>query len=179
MWLSGTEQNGGFDLGISPDVKAKVQGVLEGCGELDDKCYKETREVLRSANFEIDHKIERRAFTNFLSKTVKGAWDIFLDIAAMLYMSWELRSKEQHGDFDSFTFIPASKAGEAAKLETATDVVISAGGTAIATIKPTPNPTGLKGCVVITVSYLLHFLSEPFIGPTPLRLRQSHQRTMA
>jgi hypothetical protein len=132
-----------------------VQGVLEGCGQVDDNCYKEILEVLRSANFEIDHKIEGRAFRHFLSKTikiaVKGALNIFLDIEAMLLLSWKLKFKELHGDLDSVAFIPASKVADAARLQTATDVVISAGGTAIITIKPTPNPTSLKGCVVFTV----------------------------
>jgi hypothetical protein len=123
--------------------------VLDACGQPDDKCYKDTREVLRSANLEIDHKIERRDFRQLLSKTVKGALGYFLDIAAMLYISWELKFKDQHGEFDSFKFIPLSKAGEAAKWETASDVIVSAGGTAVATIKPTPHPTSLKGYVVI------------------------------
>ncbi|KAH7083730.1 hypothetical protein FB567DRAFT_529797 [Paraphoma chrysanthemicola] len=145
IWLTGSEEKGGFDLGLSPDVKAKVQGVLEACGQADDKCYQDTRDVLRSANLDIDNRIERRDFRHLLSKTVKGALGYFLDIAAMLYISWEMKFKDQHGEFDSFAFIPVSKAGEAAKLETATDVLVSAEGTAIATIKPTPHPTSLKG----------------------------------
>ncbi|KAF2265276.1 hypothetical protein CC78DRAFT_443764, partial [Lojkania enalia] len=144
VWLSGTEEDGGFDFGISPDVKANIQGVLEGCRELDDKCYQEARGVLRSADLEVNHKLERRHFGHFLLKTAKGGWAIFADIAANLYMSWYQKSKDLEG-VESFMFIPVSIASEAAKLETATDVVISAGGTAIATITPKPDPTSITG----------------------------------
>ncbi|KAH7076789.1 hypothetical protein BKA63DRAFT_510777 [Paraphoma chrysanthemicola] len=144
LWLSGTESNGGFDIGISPDVKAKLQGVLEGCGQLDDKCYHEAREIMRSVNVEVDHKLERRAFRDLLTKTVKGAILIFADIAISLRMTWFLKSKDQEGA-ESFMFIPVAKASEAAKFETATELVVSAESSAIVTIKPTPAPTTVTG----------------------------------
>ena len=154
-------------MGLSPDIKAKIQGVLEGCGQLDDKCYQETREVLRSADLEVDSKLERRNFGHMLSKTIKGGWAIFADFAANLYMSLFQKSKDLEGA-ESFMFIPVSKASEAAKLETATDVVISAGGTAVATITPKPDPTSLKGCVVITVLVTLADC-ESLLDHMPLR----------
>jgi hypothetical protein len=123
--------------------------VLEGCGKMDEKCYKDTREVLRSADLEIDQKIERRAFRHMLSKTVKSGVTAFLDFASMLHMSWDLKFKDRHGELDSI-YIPTGKAGEADKLRTATEVVVSAEKTAVVTIKPTPDPTGVKGCVANT-----------------------------
>ncbi|KAF2692023.1 hypothetical protein K458DRAFT_482650 [Lentithecium fluviatile CBS 122367] len=151
IWFSGTEEDGGFEVGLSPDIKAKVQGVLEGCDKLDDKCYQEARRVIRSADFEVDHRLERRHFGHMLSKTIKGGWAIFVSFAATLYMSWYQKSKDLAGA-ESFMFIPVSKASEAAKFATATNVIISGGGNAVATITPTPEPTKLKGTHAPTVT---------------------------
>ena len=85
---------------------------MEGCGNLDDKCYQEAREVLRSADLDVDGKLERRGFGHFLSKTDKGGWSILADIATTLYLSWYMKSTDLPAD--SFNFIPASKASEAA-----------------------------------------------------------------
>lgn len=175
VWLSGTEEHGGFDFGMSPDIKAKVQGVIEGCGKLDDKCYQQARAIIRSADLEVDHKLERRHFGHFLLKTAKGSWAMFADIATNLYMSWQLKSHDLDGA-ESFMFIPVSKAGEAAKLETATNVVVSGDGKAIATITPKPDPTSIKGCVVIVVQGVIVTECSPVHMPLPSR--QSRQRMM-
>lgn len=151
MWLSGSEESGAFELGLSPDVSAKVQGVLEGCVQVDDQCAKDVHDVLHSADLAIDSKIKGRDFRALISKTIKGSWDIFFDIASMLYVTWVIKDKEDRGGFDSFRSIPKQKAVEASKFETATEIVVSAGGSAIVTVKPTPNPTTLKGYVPTTV----------------------------
>jgi hypothetical protein len=63
-------------------------------------------------------------------------------MAAYLLFDWNLRAGERD---HSAIFLPQTIASEAAKLVSATDVVLSGGGSAIATITPTPDPTTLTG----------------------------------
>lgn len=125
--------------------------MLDGCGQMDDKCYQDVLGILQSATLEVDKKLEPRGFGAFISKTVKGASSWLLNIYAALELSWKLKSKERNGEFDNFTHIPVSIAEQAGKLANAPDVVVSAAGTAVATIKPTPKPTSLTGCAIINV----------------------------
>jgi hypothetical protein len=71
---------------------------------MDEKCYKDTREVLRSADLEIDQRIERRAFRHMLSKTVKSGVTAFLDFASILHMSWDLNSRIDMANSTQFTY---------------------------------------------------------------------------
>jgi hypothetical protein len=77
-----------------------------------------------------------------LLKIVKGPWDIFFNIASMLYVNWGLKTDKME---NSAFFLPQSKAEEAAESATSTSVVQSAGGSVVVTITPTPNPTTLTG----------------------------------
>lgn len=131
-------------MSISDDVKAKIQGVLEGCGTIDDKCYHEVRQVLRSANVEVNRKIEARHFGHLLSKTFKTGAGAFFSFADYLYTSWWAR----YNDFNNVSphiLIPKPKASEVEKVASATEVVVSAEGQSIAVITPTPDPTTAQG----------------------------------
>jgi hypothetical protein len=145
--MSGSENEDGFNLGISPDVSAKIHGILEGCGQSDDKCYHEVQGVLQSATVEYDNKLEGRGILWMLKKKGKVAIALFFLIVHTLEISWERKSHNSE-DVDSFMFIPVSKVSEAAKLQSATRVVVSAAGIAIATIRPSPNPTSIEPCVI-------------------------------
>ena len=116
--------------------------MLEGCGQADNKCYQDVREILNSANLEIDSQLDRRGFAQFLSKTFKKAGSVFSFIASALMSNWYTRHQEVE---ELGMFIPDTKASEAVKLATATEVVISAGGSPVVTITPTPDPTNLQG----------------------------------
>jgi hypothetical protein len=142
---------------------------------LDDKCYQDTRAVLESVNVEIDQKLERRAFRDMLSKTAKKSLWVFFDIWNYLTMSWYQKSQDLNGA-DSFLFIPVSKANEAANLRTAQDIVISAGGGAVATITQKPSSTGIKGCVTNTLHAAIAKIP---LALMPLQSQQSqHLKTM-
>jgi hypothetical protein len=144
LWVTGTEEAGGFNFGMSSDIKAKLQGAVQGCKALDNQCYQDARSVLQAANVEVDTKLDKRNFGHLLSKTAKSGLATFIDFATNLYMSWRLKSQDMQGA-DSFMFIPVSKASEAVKLHTATNVVVSAAGAVVATITPAPDPTKLQG----------------------------------
>lgn len=94
------------------------------------------------ADFEIDGKLDRRTFAAMLSKTFRayGVW--FLDIASILWSNFRLRN---HDVQDLGLWIPDAKASDAGAVAFATDITISAGGTAVITITQTPIPTTLQG----------------------------------
>ncbi|PNH60636.1 hypothetical protein VD0002_g7021 [Verticillium dahliae] len=138
VWLPGREGNG-YDVSFSADTKSKIHGILEACGEVDDKCYQEVRQLLRNADLQIDGELERRGFVQFLSKTFKKVGSVFSFIAGVLISNWAMKQEQPTG-----MFVPHEIASQASKLETTTPVV-SADGTAVATITSTPDPTVLQG----------------------------------
>ncbi|KAI0004056.1 hypothetical protein F4779DRAFT_630464 [Xylariaceae sp. FL0662B] len=141
VWLSGNEGDG-YDVVLSPDAKAKIHGILEGCGKTDNKCYQEVREVLQSSNLEIDSQLNRRGFAQLLSKTFKKVAFVFSMITSHLISNWHVR----HGEVGELgLFVPAAKASEASVFATASKILVSAQGSAVATITPTPDPTKLQG----------------------------------
>ncbi|KAF2271292.1 uncharacterized protein EI97DRAFT_287071 [Westerdykella ornata] len=146
IWLSGTDEDENLRMTVSDDVKAKIQGVLEGCGQLDDKCYHEVRQVLRSANVEVNKKLEARHFGHLLSKTFKTGAGVFLSFADYLYTSWWARYNDFNNVSPNF-IIPKPKASEVEKVASATEVVVSAEGASVAKITPTPDPTSAQGPV--------------------------------
>jgi hypothetical protein len=131
-------------MSVSDDVKAKIQGVLEGCGQLDDKCYHDVRQVLRSANVEVNRKLEARHFGHLLSKAFKSGAGAFLSFADYLYTSWWAHYNDLNNVSPHF-IIPKPKASEVDKVASATEVVVSAEGTSVALITPTPDPTLAQG----------------------------------
>ncbi|KAB5578286.1 hypothetical protein GE09DRAFT_1089179 [Coniochaeta sp. 2T2.1] len=156
LWVSGKEGDG-FDIELSPDTRAKLQGVFDGCGVADDHCYQDARNVLRSADLQIDAALERRGFAQLLSKTFKKLGNLYLEITAILLAEWKLQSfdNQQLG-----LFIPQPHADKASALATATAVVVSAQGSQIGTVMPTPDPTKLQGSQTPTVT----LVTEPSAG---------------
>ena len=75
VWVSGKEGDG-FDVELSPDAKAKIQGVFDGCGKADDHYYQDARDVLHSTDLQIDGTLERRGFAQLLSKTFRSIADV-------------------------------------------------------------------------------------------------------
>lgn len=144
VWVSG-KQGDGFDIELSPDAKAKIHGVFDACGVADNDCYQEARSILHSADLQIDGALERRGFAQLLSKTFKSIADVYLAITAILLAEWKLKAfdTEQLG-----IFIPESDAQKASALASATAVVISAQGSGIGTVMPTPDPTTLQGYAI-------------------------------
>jgi hypothetical protein len=141
IWISGKEGDG-FDIVLSPDAQAKVEGILEGCGTAEDTCYQEVLKSLRAADLELDSQIERRSLGALLSKTAKGAWDIIFDIGTMLWLNWKIKADKMD---NSAFHLPLSKAEEAASSASASSVVHSAGASVVLTITPTPISPSLTG----------------------------------
>lgn len=156
VWLSQKGEEG-YHVGLSKDLKAKIAGVLDGCGKMDDKCHDDIDAVLSSAHVQIDPKLEGRHFGHKLSKAGKGgvksgAVGVFLGIMDYLQMAWKVNSGESDKG-PNFAFIPASKADEVADVAAATGkpVVISGGGKGVATITPKPDPNNAQGYVISAV----------------------------
>jgi hypothetical protein len=139
--VSGKE-NEGFTVAFSNDTMAQIQGTLDGCGQADDQCYQSVREILQAADLQVDSKLDRRGFIQFLMKAFKKMSGVFGFATAALFANWHQRQKEVD---ELGIFIPETKASEASAFATATEVVVSAGGSPILTITPTPDPTSIQG----------------------------------
>jgi hypothetical protein len=116
--------------------------VLDGCGEFNDECYQDVNKVFSTADVEIDAALDRRGFASLLSKTFKSTIDIMFDISVILIAMFKVRQQEVQ---ELGIWIPNSRASDVGSVATATDVTISAGGTAVATITQTPDVTQLQG----------------------------------
>ncbi|KAF2494344.1 hypothetical protein BU16DRAFT_563268 [Lophium mytilinum] len=107
VWISGKEGDG-FDVALSPDAEAKIQGVLEACLVPDQKCYEDVNGILVSADLEFDTQLERRALVDLLSKTAKKVGWVFSSIYLILSYRWRLK----HADDVKNVFIPAKTASQ-------------------------------------------------------------------
>ncbi|KAH7068126.1 hypothetical protein BKA63DRAFT_521179 [Paraphoma chrysanthemicola] len=142
LWISSKDAKG-FDIVLSNSTKAKIQGVLEGCGEPSDRCHQEVRNILRSSRLEIDHELTRGSFMKMLSGALKRSMAVFSTIAAILKAKWLGKDNDAA---DNGMFIPVSKAEDAgAKLATASALTIAAAGSIFITVTPTPEPSKLQG----------------------------------
>ncbi|KAK3317193.1 hypothetical protein B0T19DRAFT_434438 [Cercophora scortea] len=148
VWISGKEGDG-FDIALSPDAKAKIQGVFDGCGDDANHCYQETHNVLHSANLQLDRAIESRAFADLLAKTFKKLSGLFIQIAFILYAEWKMKAA---GGQEGNLFIPQGLAQKDPGLGSAAVVVVSAQGSDIGTVTPTADPTKLQGTQTPTVT---------------------------
>lgn len=100
-------------------------------------------DAFQDAGFEIDTKINRRSFGDLLTKTTKKnfAWAFFSVVSDLLYVNWKMKSDKLD---NSGMFLPAkvansgAQAVDAAHTAKAKDIVLSAAGTAVATITPPP-----------------------------------------
>ncbi|KAF1995307.1 hypothetical protein P154DRAFT_611177 [Amniculicola lignicola CBS 123094] len=143
IWISAKDDEA-FDVALSQDTQAKVEGVLEGCGTTDDRCFQDVLNTIHSADVHLDEKIERRHIGHMISKAAKGSWSIFADIALMLTLNWEQKADKM--DNSAFR-LPVNKVEEAA-----TSFVHSAGGSAAITITPTVAPTQMTGSVIPAIT---------------------------
>ncbi|KAK0617748.1 hypothetical protein B0T14DRAFT_605745 [Immersiella caudata] len=146
IWVSPADE-GGFHVVLGQDIKAKVDGVLEGCGALNDKCYQEVLAVLEDGVMQTDKKLEGRQVIAAL--VLLAAEFITLDTLITVVAIVETTR------FAAFLalppplgiYFPEDKAKPAGTLPQG-PVTVSAGGSAVITITqgPTPQPT-LKGSV--------------------------------
>ncbi|KAK7916910.1 hypothetical protein PG985_010518 [Apiospora marii] len=147
LWVGHAE--GGYDFVLSPDVKDKVHGVLEGCGDINEQCYKDVQEVLTSAGLGFDRALGRRDLAHSLSTAFKGRAALVDANAMLVWLEWKLKHQKAH---DLGLWIPDSIASEAGALATARVVTISAEGSPVITITQTPAVTKRQGSTVPSVT---------------------------
>lgn len=140
IWISGQDGDG-YDIALSPDTQSQVQGSLSGCGTTEDNCYNKVKQVIRSANVEFDNQLDSRAHAQLVSRFlgVLGA------LAALVASLIAVQQRLDHAYAGTAVHVPQVKVSEATKLEQPTRVVISAQGSAVVTITPTPDPTKVQG----------------------------------
>lgn len=119
-----------------------MQGVLDGCGEIDNQCYQDVNEILNSADLEIDGSVNRRGLVALLSKTFKAFVGVFLDITSILITNWKIRQQEVQ---EEGLWLPDAKASDAGAVASATEITVSAGGALVVTITQTSVTTSLQG----------------------------------
>ena len=165
LWLSGTD-NEGFDIVLSQSTKSKVNNVLKSCGDDSSKCINGIFDTLQDAQVQLDTKLDRRNFGHMLSKTVKvglksavqSGWAFFVGVSSLLYTNAKLRAQdnlEADGAYYpvNIASIAAKQIG-AAQTAATKNLVLSASGSAVATITAPPDrPATLTGYVIYTSSF--------------------------
>ncbi|KAI1346531.1 hypothetical protein F5Y01DRAFT_321669 [Xylaria sp. FL0043] len=149
LWLSGSDSED-YNVVLSGDTQSKVQGVLEGCGEIvDDKCWQDVWNVLRESELQLDNKLDRRHFGHLLSKTFKKLVGIYGYMTSILLTLWSFKHDDE---IFSQKVLPYPQVGAATIFATATNIVISAEGQAVATVTPTSVPTTTQGSQIPSVT---------------------------
>ncbi|KAH8889066.1 hypothetical protein GQ53DRAFT_767187 [Thozetella sp. PMI_491] len=118
-----------LDLGQLDQYNPRLDA-LNGCGDELNKCYQEV------------HKLEKRAFVEMISKSIKSWVDVFVYISNYLRERFHMIQEEVQ---ELGLFLPATAMAEASGLAEATAVVVSANGTEAGTITPIPDATTLQG----------------------------------
>ncbi|KAG8409690.1 hypothetical protein J3458_018776 [Metarhizium acridum] len=122
LWVSGQDGKD-FDAVFSGDLLQKLQDTLGGDSCKDkghgDACYQALHGVLRSADMSVDNGLAKRDFYRLVSRS---------------FLVWRLLEDEnQH--------IPQAAASSAGGLDRGRPLTISAEGSSIVVITPTPDPT--------------------------------------
>ena len=147
IWVKPVD--GGFDIVLGQDTKAKVDGVLEGCGDSIDQCYQEVAKVLHDAFVKIDNGIERRQAGPDIEgmNEVAQGWGSLANVkdGASYLIAADWAANKKYGD-EKGSFWPDEAAIGIANFANATSLTVSAGGSAVMTITQAPDPTtSLKG----------------------------------
>lgn len=140
IWIG--QGTGGYNIALGKDVLGKVQGVLKGCGAIDNKCYQDVNQIFNSADVQIDKQLDRRHIGHLLSKTFKSSGDFFLAVYALLLANWKVKSQDMK---EMGMWLPDPVASDAGNLASITAVTISGGGVAVATITKVSPVTSLIG----------------------------------
>ncbi|KAK0649846.1 hypothetical protein B0T16DRAFT_410773 [Cercophora newfieldiana] len=157
IWINladGTKE-GGFNVVLGPDLKTKVDGVLQGCGTVDDKCYQDVVKVLQEeGTIQMDKHLDSRAIliaAATIADVVSTATRVVKTLSAFLVAFWAVLKAPAH---EKGYYWPSIAASAGAKLPKGVPITMSAGGSAIATITQAPTPTGtgtpVAGAPVVT-----------------------------
>ncbi|KXJ93558.1 hypothetical protein Micbo1qcDRAFT_203626 [Microdochium bolleyi] len=143
VWLSG-DASDGFDVVLSGDTQAKVRGVLEGCGTLNNQCFHDVQQVLALSDLQIDSQLNKRTFLALLSKTFKSLASELSAITSVLIFLWSTRFNDRQF---AQVFVP-HPIGEAAApfAVPGTEIIVEADGAPLVTVTvPAPAKTTLLG----------------------------------
>lgn len=133
---------------MGKDLKAKVDGVLEGCGKVDNQCYQEVIKVLQDGTIQMDKRLDSRQLIVAAATIAEVIQDIreIVEIVGMITVVYKVIVNAL--GIEKGNHVPVVFASAAAKLPQATPITISAGGSAVITITQSPTPTlALQGYV--------------------------------
>ncbi|KAK5653023.1 hypothetical protein OQA88_9309 [Cercophora sp. LCS_1] len=151
IWINPAE--GGFNIVLGQDLKAKVDGVLEGCGQLDNQCYQDVVKVLQDGSIQMDKRLESRQWlvtAGTIAKVLQTGVKIVEGIGAIVVAVFAVIKGP--GD-DKGQFWPDVVASAVGKLPDDALITVSAGDSAVVTITQAPNPTAsLEGSVTPIVT---------------------------
>ena len=135
-----------FSILLGQDVKAKVDGAVQSCKEMDDQCFKTINNILRDAHVQMNQDLEPRwllvaatAVGNAL-RGVKTLAQVLGILALALFANGGKQIYNEEG-----SNLPALVASNAAKLPEGVPITISAAGSAIATVTQEIEETTLEG----------------------------------
>ncbi|KAK4215166.1 hypothetical protein QBC37DRAFT_372294 [Rhypophila decipiens] len=138
IWVG--RDNGGVRVVLGQDIRARVDGVLGGCGsEINDQCFQELNKVLEDTYVQTDGGLERREAAGL------GLWTTiqrFKEAVGWVIGAFAGKGLPQNQMGQSWSEPAASNAG---KLSEASPITLSAGGDAVATITQAPATLSLRG----------------------------------
>ncbi|KAK1760056.1 hypothetical protein QBC47DRAFT_333896 [Echria macrotheca] len=151
IWI--TEADDGFNVVLGQDIKARVDGVLDGCGQPSDQCYQDVSKVLEDAVIQTDKHLQSRQLVviiAFIARVWKSISRLKGAIAALTVAGW-LGGKQRANDKGNFW--PEVAASGAVNIPQATPITVLAGGSAVVTITQAPDTsTSLEGSVTPAVT---------------------------
>ncbi|KAK0631421.1 hypothetical protein B0T14DRAFT_549246 [Immersiella caudata] len=155
IWIdpAGDGQDG-FNVVLGQDLKAKVDGVLQGCGAADNKCYQDVVKVLQNeGSIQMDKQLDSRAVliaAATIAEVVSTAKKV-IETVSLLYIGFKALGHALNGGGQYWPHVVASAAG---KLPEATPITVSAGGSPVATVTlaPAPAATVVPGAPVVTAA---------------------------
>ncbi|KAK4446419.1 hypothetical protein QBC34DRAFT_469822 [Podospora aff. communis PSN243] len=153
IWINPADGQDGFNVVLGPDLKVKVDGVLQGCGAADNQCYQEVVKVLREeGTIQMDKRLDKRAVliaAATIAEVLQTGIKVIEALGAVLLAFGALFGGSGSEKGHHWPGVVASAAG---KLPQATPITVSAGGSAVATITKAPIPiaTVAPGAPVVT-----------------------------
>ncbi|KAH7127662.1 hypothetical protein EDB81DRAFT_908042 [Dactylonectria macrodidyma] len=142
-------ESDGLRIELGTDTQAKVKSAIDGgCADLNNECYQGVYNVLNDAELEFDGQYEKRELVTLVSRSAGVILAVVFAVVGIIIEYNRLHNTEESMRVVN---IPVAKASEASVFGSYQPVTVSAQGSAIVTVTPTPDPTSLQGQIEPTV----------------------------
>lgn len=127
-------------MALSPDMQGQVTNSLGACKNEEDQCFQVITNLLSSSDLQIDGELDRRGFAQLLSKTFKKIRLPIMMFTAILIAKWKEKQGDSQMDLTHKFNLPTVYATQVATILDGNPLTVSAGGSAVIVVTPTPPP---------------------------------------